>query len=99
MDLQSLAAEFKNMSTDQFLAKLHNQLSASSSFNNLGTPEKKILDDLIRKYKDKLRTTGHLSYEYNVVPERQKLKKEQGKLGLSDKDIEDIIGILKLFVK
>ncbi|MDP3899559.1 MAG: hypothetical protein Q8Q23_00570 [bacterium] len=98
MDINDLLDNVKNLEDWEFERRLNSLVRENPRYFNLDEGNKKIIQDIIKKYKYKLRKGIGIS-GYSITMEKYRLKKNRLKLDLTLEDIKDIEEILDMFRK
>jgi len=93
MDIQDLMAEAKNLPDYKFERKLNELVRNNYRYRNLSSDNKKVVLDLVKKYKKYLRKGIGISYT-SVRNEMRRLYSNRLKLDLTKEDLKDIREIL-----
>ncbi len=93
MDIKDLMADAKNLPDYQFERKLNKLVRDNYRYRNLDSGNKKIVLDLVKKYKRYLRKGIGISY-VNIRNEMRRLYSNRLKLDLTKEDLKDIREIL-----
>lgn len=94
MDIKDLMKNAKNSTDYEFERKLNDLVRDNYRYSNLNSSNKKIVLDLVKKYKAYLRKGIGLSYS-NLRNESYRLYQNRLKLGLTEEDLKDIKEILE----
>ncbi|MFA5197666.1 MAG: hypothetical protein WC437_04590 [Patescibacteria group bacterium] len=93
MDIKDLMDNVKDLKDFEFERKLNDLVRDNFKFHNLNSANKKIVLDLVKKYKARLRRGVGLSYS-DLKNEMYRLYEKRLKLNLTENDLEDIREIL-----
>ncbi|MDD5032438.1 MAG: hypothetical protein PHR36_05395 [Patescibacteria group bacterium] len=93
MDVKDLMSNAKNLTDDEFEQKLNDLVRNNYRYSNLNEGNKKIVLDLVKKYKSYLRKGIGIS-STNLRNESYRLYQNRLKLGLTQEDLDDIKEIL-----
>lgn len=93
MDIKDLMKNAKNSTDYEFERKLNDLVRDNYRYSNLNSSNKKIVLDLVKKYKSSLRKGIGISYS-NLRNESYRLYQNRLKLGLTEEDLKDIKEIL-----
>ena len=93
MDVKGLMKDAKNLKDYEFERKLNDLVRDNYRYGNLNDSNKKIVFDLVKKYKSHLRKGIGIS-STNLRNESYRLYQNRLKLGLTQEDLDDIKEIL-----
>jgi len=93
MDIKDLMKNAKNLKDYEFERKLNELIRNNYRYSNLNSGNKKIVLDLVKKYKSYLRKGIGIS-STNLRNETYRLHKNRLKLDLTEEDLKDIREIL-----
>ena len=93
MNIKDLMKDAKNLKDYEFERKLNELIRNNYRYSNLNSGNKKIVLDLVKKYKSYLRKGIGISYT-NLRNETYRLHKNRLKLDLTEEDLKDIREIL-----
>ena len=93
MDTKDLMSNAKNLKDYEFKRKLNDLVRNNYRYRNLNSANKKIVLDLVKKYKSYLRKGIGISTT-NLRNESYRLYQNRLKLGLTQEDLKDIKEIL-----
>lgn len=93
MDVNDLMQNAKDLTDKEFEYKLNKLVLENWRYANLDSSNKKIVLDLVKKYKKRLRDGLGIS-ERVLRNEMYRLRRDRLKLGLSEEDVKDIKEIL-----
>jgi len=93
MDIKDLMGNAKNLKDYEFERKLNDLVRNNYRYSNLNGKNKKIVLDLVKKYKSYLRKGIGIS-STNLRNESYRLYQNRLKLGLTQEDLDDIKEIL-----
>ncbi|MDD5071169.1 MAG: hypothetical protein PHQ42_00295 [Patescibacteria group bacterium] len=93
MDIKDLMANAKNLKDYEFERKLNELVRNNYRYRNLGSANRKIILDLVKKYKSYLRKGIGIS-SVNLRNESYRLYQNRLKLGLTEGDLKDIKEVL-----
>jgi len=93
MDIKDLMGNAKNLKDYEFKRKLNELVRSNYRYSNLNSKNKKIVLDLVKKYKSYLRKGIGIS-STNLRNESYRLYQNRLKLGLTQEDLDDIKEIL-----
>lgn len=93
MDVKDLMGNVKNLTDYEFERKLNDLVRNNYRYRNLNSANKKIVLDLVKKYKSYLRKGIGIS-STNLRNESYRLYENRLKLGLTQEDLDDIKEIL-----
>jgi len=93
MDIKDLMEDAKNLKDYEFERKLNDLVRNNYRYSNLNGKNKKIVLDLVKKYKSYLRKGIGIS-STNLRNESYRLYQNRLKLGLTQEDLDDIKEIL-----
>jgi len=94
MDIKDLMADAKNLPDYQFERKLNKLVRNNYRYSNLSNDNKKVVLDLVKKYKKYLRKGIGISYT-SRKNEMRRLYSNRLKLDLTKEDLKDIREILE----
>jgi len=98
MDSKDLTKDAEDLTDFNFERKLNDLVRDNFRFRNLSEDNRKIVLDLMKKYKSRLRKGIGLSYS-DLKNESYRLYENRLKLGLTHEDLDDIKEILGEFKK
>lgn len=93
MDLKSLLQDAKNLTSYEFEQKLNKLVRDNYRYKNLNSKNKKVILDLVKKYKPYLRKGIGVSSS-TVRNDMYRLYQKRLKLDLTKEDLDDIREIL-----
>ena len=93
MNIKDLMKDAKNLTSYQFEQKLNRLVRDNYRYRNLNSGNKKVVLDLVKKYKKYLRQGTGISYT-SVKNEMRRLYSNRLKLDLTKEDLKDIREIL-----
>ncbi|MDD5291440.1 MAG: hypothetical protein PHZ04_05055 [Patescibacteria group bacterium] len=93
MGVKDLMGNAKNLTDYEFERKLNELVRTNYRYSNLNDKNKKIILDLVKKYKSYLRKGIGIS-SVNLRNESYRLYQNRLKLGLTEGDLDDIKEIL-----
>jgi hypothetical protein len=93
MDLKELINQIKELPSDRFEMKLREIFRTQNKYFNLDENNKKIVFDLIKKYRANIVRNVYPS-DYTIQKEMYNLYQNRLKLNLTEEDLEDIKEIL-----
>ena len=93
MNIKDLMADAKNLTDYQFEHKLNKLVRVNYRYRNLSNDNKKVVLNLVKKYKKYFRKGIGISY-INVRNEMRRLYSNRLKLDLTKEDLKDIREIL-----
>ena len=93
MDIKDLMTDAKNLTDYEFERKLNKLVRDNYRYSNLSSDNKKVVLDLVKKYKSYLRKGLGISYT-NIKNEMRRLYSNRLKLDLTKEDLKDIREIL-----
>ena len=93
MDIQDLMKDAKNLKDYEFEQKLNDLVRDNYRYSNLNSGNKKIVLDLVKKYKSYLRKGIGIS-STNLRNESYRLYQNRLKLNLTQEDLDDVKEIL-----
>ena len=93
MDTKDLMSNAKNLKDYEFKRKLNDLVRNNYRYGNLNSANRKIVLDLVKKYKSYLRKGIGISAT-NLRNESYRLYQNRLKLGLTQEDLDDIKEIL-----
>ena len=93
MDIQDLMKDAKNLKDYEFERKLNDLVRNNYRYSNLNSGNKKIVLDLVKKYKSYLRKGIGIS-STNLRNESYRLYQNRLKLNLTQEDLDDVKEIL-----
>ena len=96
MDIKDLVGDAKNLTDWEFERRLNKLVRDNSRYYNLDDKNKKVILDLVKKYKPKLRKGIGIS-STNLDLDRYRLRRDRLKLGLSEEDLKDMDEFIKGF--
>ncbi len=96
MDIKDLVSDAKNLTDWEFERRLNKMVRENSRYYNLDDKNKKVILDLVKKYKPKLRKGIGIS-STNLDLDRYRLRRDRLKLGLSEEDLKDMDEFIKGF--
>ncbi len=96
MDIKDLLKDAQNLTDYDFEQKLNRLILDNYQYRNLGQKNKKIVLDLLKKYRSYLRRGMGISYSARQN-EMYKLYRNRLKLDLSEEDLKDIKEIMEMF--
>lgn len=96
MDLSDVTKDFTNQTNYRITQRFEELMIHSSSFRNLDESNKKIILDLIKKYKEKIRL-GINPSALTIREDKYYLYENRIKLGLTPTDLEQINKLLDSF--
>src|SRR6056297_2565789 len=88
-DIDRLMESAKELPSHKFERKLNSFVRTHHRYGNLDQKNKKVVNDLVGKYKDRLRHKGGIS-SYAIRKEMYKLNKKRNEMDLSREDLKDI---------
>jgi len=94
--LKDLMKKAKDLPEYDFDRRLNSVIRNNSKYRNLDSSNKKIIEDLVDKYKPKLRRGIKIGY-VNRRNDLYKLTKNRVKLGLTREDLKDIKEVIDAF--
>ena len=98
MDIEDLVNDAKNLTDWEFERKLNKLVRENSKYRNLDENNKKVILDLVKKYKPKLRKGIGISHT-NLRNDMYRITKDRNKLGLTREDLKDVDNFIKAFKK
>ena len=98
MDLNDLMQNAKHLTSYEFERKLNKLVRENYRYRNLDEKNKKIILDLVKKWKDKIRRGVGVS-SYTFRNEMHRLYEKRLKLNLTEEDLKDIKEIMSAFIK
>jgi len=98
MNIKDLVKNVANLTGYEFERKLNRLVRENYRFRNLGPANRRIILDLVKKYKPYLRKGVGISYSTRQN-DLYKLYKNRIKLNLSEYDLKNIKEILSYFKK
>jgi len=98
MNIKDLMKDAKDLLDDEFERRLNKLVRDNYRYANLNEENKKIVLDLVKKYKPRLRRGLGLSLA-EVRSERLRLYQQRLELGLTEEDLKDIREILEILKK
>ncbi len=96
MDIKNLVRNAKQLTSCEFEKKLNKLVRDNYHYRNLDRRNRKIILDLIKKWKEKIRRGTGIS-DSAFRTEMHRLYKDRIKLGLSEEDLKDIKEIMDAF--
>jgi len=96
MNIKDLLKDAQNLTDYDFEQKLNRLIRDNYQYRNLGPKNRKIVLDLLKKYRSYLRKGMGISYSFRQN-EMYKLYKNRLKLDLSEEDLKDIKEIIGMF--
>jgi len=96
MNIKDLLKDAQNLTDYDFEQKLNRLIRDNYQYRNLGPKNRKIVLDLLKKYRSYLRKGMGISYS-SRQNEMYKLYKNRLKLDLSEEDLKDIKEIIGMF--
>ena len=94
--LKDLMKKAKNLPDYEFERGLNKVVRENSKYRNLDEKNKKIIHELVNKYKPKLRKGIGIGY-VNRRNDYYKLSKNRIKLGLTNEDLKDMKEVIDAF--
>ena len=98
MDIKDLLKNAQSLTDYDFEQKLNRLIRDNYQYRNLGPKNRKIVLDLLKKYRSYLRKGIGISYSARQN-EMYRLYKSRLKLDLSEEDLKDIKEIIGMFKK
>ena len=96
MNIDDLLKDAQNLTDEQFEIRLNALVRENSSFQNLDHENKKVVVEIFRRFKSRLR--GGMGISSRLIrDEGMKLYKNRHGLNLTDEDIKDIKAIMHGF--
>ena len=96
MNVKDLMKNVKDMRDYEFERKLNKLVRDNYRYKNLDSSNKKVVLDLVKKYKKDLRRGIYVS-EWKLRDEMHRLRRDRLKLKLTEEDLKDIKEILWKF--
>ncbi len=96
MDVKDLMQNAKHLTNYEFERKLNKLVRDNYHYRNLDKKNRKIILDLVKKWKDKIRRGIGISNSA-FRNEMHRLYENRIKLGLSEEDLKDIKEIMNAF--
>lgn len=93
-DIDDLMRSAKELPSHKFERKLNHFVRTHHSYGNLDTKNRKVVNELVGKYKDRLRHQGGIS-SYAIRKEMYKLNRKRNEMDLSREDLKDIKRMMK----
>src|SRR6056297_3480637 len=93
-DLKDLMGQAKDLNSDRFERKLNSFVRTHHRYSNLDSKNREVVNDLVHKYKDRLRHKGGIC-GYAVRREMYKLNQKKDEMGLTKNDLRDIRKMMK----
>jgi len=98
MDLKDLLQNAKNLTSYEFEQKLNKLVRDNYRYRNLSSKNKKVILDLVKKYKPYLRQGIGISSS-TIRNDMYRLYKNRMKLDLTEEDLKDVREILEMLRK
>ncbi len=96
MNIEDLLKEARDLTDEQFEIRLNKLVRENSSFRNLDHENKKVVIQIFRKFKSRLRRGMGISNRA-IRNESRKLYKKREELNLTQEDLRDIKKIMRGF--
>ena len=98
MDIEDLLEDVKNLTNYEFERKLNKLVRDNYQYRNLSSDNKKIIFDLVKKYKPYIKKGIGIS-SVTIRNDLYRLYRHRLKLNLTEEDLDDIKEILGMFKK
>ncbi len=98
MNLNDLMQNAQHLTSYEFEKKLNKLVRENYHYRNLDEKNKKIILDLVKKWKSKIRQGIGVS-NYTFRHEIHRLYEKRLKLNLTEEDLKDIKKIMSVFIK
>lgn len=96
MNIDDLLKDAKDLTDQEFEIRLNKLVRDNGSFRNLDHENKKVVVEIFRRFKSKMRKGMGISNR-SVRNESRKLYKNKSELNLTDEDLKDIKHIMEGF--
>ncbi|MDO8259883.1 MAG: hypothetical protein Q7T50_00090 [Candidatus Magasanikbacteria bacterium] len=96
MGIDDLLKDAQNLTDEQFENRLNRLVHENSSFQNLDHENKKVVVEIFRRFKERLRK-GYGISSRTIRDESMRLYKNRVELGLTEEDMRDIKDIMHGF--